>query len=216
MNKANQSNLSETAYKRILNKIMMGEYLPGEIISINSASQELGISRTPVTNAFQRLEIEGFLNIAPKQGATLRPISLESAWGIYEMRAAIESYNAKRIFDKLGNEDIKALKSLINDQKQAARANDVHSFMDKDSAFHKYLLNKSSNTEMLNIIDKLYARAYLLGVKNGNAVRIASSIKEHEEMLDALQSGNKQRFADAVEANIINGFEALTKTIMEP
>ena len=201
--------LSTKAYDKIKRMILNGELKQGQAISINAMASALDISRTPVTNACQRLEYEKLLTVLPKQGVLINTISLETACGIYELRAAIESYNAKRVLDKLTEDDINILKNSLDKQKKYFEESNSLMFMDEDIFFHRYILEKSVNYELLSVVNQLYDRAYILGTKNSNSTRIEQSIIEHEKILDAIKCKNKQEFADAIEKNILNGFRSL-------
>lgn len=209
MKQDNHDSLSAKAYDKIKRMILNGELKQGQAISINSMAATLDISRTPVTNACQRLEFEKLLTVLPKQGVLINTISLETACGIYELRAAIESYNAKRVLDKLTENDIMALEDSLKKQKKYHKESNSLMFMDEDIFFHRYILEKSVNYELLSVINQLYDRAYILGAKNSNPIRMEQSIIEHEKILNAIRNKNKQVFADAIEENILNGFRSL-------
>ena len=203
-------NLSQIAYEQIKEMILSGELKQGQAFSINAMTERLHISRTPITNACQRLESEKLLTILPKQGALVNTISIETACGIYELRAAIESYNAKRVFHLLDGSDVSLLETSIEHQKIHAASGNIKEFMDEDSAFHRHILEKNRNEEILSTINGLYDRAYMLGITNSKGMRPNRSIEEHEKILDALKKKNVQAFADAIEENILNGFLNLT------
>lgn len=203
-------NLSQLAYEQLKQMILSGELKQGQAFSINAMTEQLQISRTPITNACQWLEREKLLTILPKQGALVNTISIETACGIYELRAAIESYNAKRVFALLGQADIAFLEASIEKQKLHAAAGNVTAFMDEDSAFHRHILEKNRNEEILSTINGLYDRAYMLGITNSKGMRPTRSIEEHAVILDALKRKDAQGFANAIEANILNGFRNLT------
>lgn len=203
-------NLSQVAYEQLKQMILSGELKQGNAFSINAMADQLQISRTPITNACQRLESEKLLTILPKKGALVNTISIETACGIYELRAAIEAYNAKRVFDRLDETDILFLEKSIEKQKAYARDGKIKAFMDEDSAFHRHILEKNRNEEILSTINGLYDRAYMLGMTNSKGARIAQSVIEHEKVLDALKRRNRQDFANAIEENILNGFRNLT------
>ncbi len=209
MKEGKHDNLSTKAYDMIKRMILSGELQQGQAISMNSMADTLKISRTPVTNACQRLEYERLLTVFPKQGVVINTISLEMSCGIYELRAAIESYNAKRVLDKLTEEDIKVLSDSIKKQKEHFKDSDSLKFMDEDTFFHRYILEKSVNHELLLVINQLYDRVYILGVKNSNSIRMEQSIIEHEKIINAIEKKDKQAFADAIEENILNGFRSL-------
>ena len=209
----NNKNLSQIAYEQLKQMILSGELKQGQAFSINAMTERLHISRTPLTNACQWLEREKLLTILPKQGALVNTISIETACGIYELRAAIESYNAKRVFHLLDQADIAALASSIEKQKAHVAAGRIKDFMDEDSAFHRHILEKNRNEEILSTIDGLYDRAYMLGITNSKGMRPAQSVAEHEKVLEALKRDDRQAFADAIEENILNGFRNLTNQL---
>lgn len=204
------NNLSQIAYTQIKQMILSGELKQGQAFSINAMSERLQISRTPVTHACQRLECERLLTILPKQGALVNPISIETACGIYELRAAIESYNAKRVFDYLDEDDIAFLAASIEQQKIHVAAGRNKEYMDEDSAFHRHIMEKNRNEEILSTMNALYDRAYMLGITNTKGMRPARSIEEHEVILDALKRRDAQAFADGIKQNILNALRNLT------
>ncbi len=210
MNQDKNDSLTTKAYNKIKRMILSGELKQGQVISINAMAEKLNISRTPVNNACQRLEFEKLLTVLPKQGALINTISLETACGIYELRAAIEAYNAKRVLDKLTENDIKVLEESLEKQKKYCKEANSLMFMDEDIFFHRYILEKSVNYELLTVINQLYDRAYILGAKNSNPTRMEQSVIEHKKILSAIGQKNKQAFADAIEENILNGFRSLS------
>jgi len=214
MKATEKESLSAKAYEIIKKMILSGELKQGQAISINAMAEQLEISRTPVTNACQKLEYEQLLTIMPKQGVMINTISIESACGIYELRAAIESYHAKRVMDLLTEDDIRVLKESIEKQAAAVKAGDANAFMDEDHVFHRYILSKNMNYELLTIINQLYDRAYMLGVKNSMSARMAESLEDHKRILEALEKRDRQAFADTIEENILNGFRSLTSRFL--
>lgn len=214
MKSIENNNLSAKAYEEIKKMILSGELKQGQAISINAMAKQLEISRTPITNACQKLEYEKLLTIVPKQGVIINTISIEDACGIYELRAAIESYNARRAMDMMTDEDIRVLKESIEKQTADVKAGDAHAFMDEDHFFHRYILSKNMNNELFSVINQLYDRAYMLGIKNSLSVRLTESIEEHKRIVEALEKRERQAFADAIEENILNGFRSLTRRFL--
>jgi DNA-binding GntR family transcriptional regulator len=202
--------LTETAYKNIKDKIVSGELKQGEVISISAMAKKLNISRTPVTYACQRLENDKFLTIAPKLGVIINTITINDAREIYELRAAIESYSAKRVFDSIEKKDIDYLEKSYEKQVLAVKENDIESFMAEDINFHKYLLKKYENSHFFSIVDNLFDRAYLLGIEScKNPVRPIESLNEHRRIIDCLINNDKNGFVEEVERNILNGYNSL-------
>lgn len=145
--KKERETLTEKAYRIIKNDILYGKFKQNEVISINALSDELGISRTPITNAFQKLELEDFVTVLPKQGVFVKPITITETREIYELRAAIETFSAKRAFDMINEENIEWLKESVKKQKKFLEDEDYQSFMVEDVDFHKYILEIYKNSK---------------------------------------------------------------------
>lgn len=206
-----RDNLSEKAYIAIKEMILSGRLKQGEAISINSMTEILGISRTPITNACQKLEFEKFLTIVPKQGVIVNSITIDDARELYELRAAIESYSAKRAFDNIKQSDIEILKKSLEIQKKYVESGNVYEFMKEDTNFHKFLLSKYNNTQFFSVINTLYDRSFMASLKSGEkSKRLFNNLKEHENIIEALETKDKDAFVEAVEINILNGFINLT------
>lgn len=209
----NLGSLTQIAYKIIKEKIVNGQLKQGEVISISAMAKKLNISRTPITYACQKLENDKFLTIAPKQGVIINTITINDAREIYELRAAIESYSAKRIFPNITEKDIDYLEDSYTKQVKAVEKKDIHLFMSEDINFHKYLLAKYENSHFFSIIDNLFDRAFLLGVEScKNPVRLKESLNEHRRIIDCILNNDKNSFVEEVEKNILNGYIGLTST----
>ena len=209
-----KDNLSERAYAAIKRMILSGELKQGQAISISAMAESLAISRTPVTNACQKLEFERLLKIVPKQGVIISTISIKEACGIYELRAAIESYAAKHCMDMMTDTDITILKRSIEKQAKATQKGDCRAFMDEDQFFHRYIFAKNINYELRAVFNQMYDRAYMLGVINDTRTRLNESIDEHRRVVAALERRDRQGFADALEENILNGLQSLIRQFM--
>ncbi len=207
----NLGSLTQKAYKIIKDKIVTGEIKQGAVISISAMAKKLNISRTPITYACQKLENDKFLTIIPKQGVMINSITINDAREIYELRAAIESYSAKRAFPNITEKDINYLEDSYIKQIYNWEQNDISLIMSEDINFHKYLLSKYENSHFFSIIDNIFDRAFLLGIETlKNSLRIKETLYEHRQIIDCLINNDIDGFVDAVEKNILNGYAGLT------
>lgn len=207
----NLGSLTQVAYKIIKDKIVNGELKQGEAISISAMAKKLNISRTPITYACQKLENDKFVTIVPKQGVIINTLTINDVREIYELRAAIESYSAKRVFHNITKEDIDFLENSYMKQLHNAEQNDINLFMSEDINFHKYLLSKYENSHFFSIIDNLFDRAFLLRTQTfKNPLRIKETLNEHRQIIDCLLNNDENAFVEAVEKNILNGYASLT------
>src|SRR5262249_5818701 len=84
--------LKERAYAEIKRRILSGDPASGRFLSERQLSLQLGMSKTPVRAALERLEQEGIVTISPQQGIVVRDLSIHEIADQYEIRAALETY----------------------------------------------------------------------------------------------------------------------------
>ena len=96
---------------------------------------------------FKKLELEDFVTVLPKQGVFVKPITITETREIYELRAAIETFSAKRAFDMINEENIEWLKESVKKQKKFLDDENYQSFMVEDVDFHKYILDIYKNSK---------------------------------------------------------------------
>ena len=89
------SSVREAAYGHLRDSILRGSLLPGTRISEPNLAEQLGISRTPVREALQRLSQEGLVELTPAKGARVRVLSAEEVREVYEARAMLEGEAAR-------------------------------------------------------------------------------------------------------------------------
>lgn len=210
--KSSEKNLVDSIYQILRNRIIKNELSAEKIVSIAALSQELNVSRTPVHNACQRLECEGFLTIMPKQGVFIKPITIMNARDTYELRVAIETYAFKKAFNNFTDDDILYLEETCKKQKQFLESNDMVAFLNSNTDFHRFIVSKYKNTQSLSIMDTLYARAFQIAFKlTSYGPRVQNSYLEHLQIIEFIRNKDLEGGLQAIENNIMNGYVCLTE-----
>src|SRR6201996_5451728 len=134
---AGGASAAERASESSKQAIIRGELAAGTMTSELLVGQQLGLSRTPVHEAFLRLAAEGLLSLESRKGAVIRPMSPNEARDVLEMREAVEAMAAARVVaDGAGAELAVALEDLLGVQERAAGSGDLETFVEADDAFH--------------------------------------------------------------------------------
>ena len=206
--------LASHAYKYIKQKILSAELKPGAALSISTIAKDLGISRTPITAACQRLEYDGLLLIIPKQGVFVRALTINDAREISELRIALETYSAKRAFYVITEDDIAYLEKGFCEME--SNFDNGYLFMLGDIDLHRYLVCKGNNAQFLTTIDNLYDLSLLFGLNSARQpARFREILKEHRKIIDALIMKDRNLFVRSVEINLLNGF-GRTQSLIYP
>src|ERR1700736_3708122 len=87
----------ERVYAYICEQILTGYFRGGSFIEVEQISSVMNVSRTPVREAFHRLEVEKFIDLLPRRGALVRQVTASELTDVYESRRVIEGYSIARI-----------------------------------------------------------------------------------------------------------------------
>lgn len=153
--------------------------------------QELRISRTPLRDALLRLEQEGMLEIRPRRGVFLRPVSRAELAEICRLLGLLEADALESAFPLRHDVMLPALESSLQEQRHFAQAQDTAGFRRAERMFHKTLQETSHKTWRDALTDPLYRRLDVLPCSRDVALhRCTSVLAVHERILDSLLRGN--------------------------
>src|ERR671932_1608978 len=99
---------TERAYGHTKSRVLDGTYAGGALITEGEVSEAVGVSRTPVREAFLRLQAEGLLRLYPKRGALVVPVSAQEIDDVMETRRMIERFDVDKVFASGGNRAVGA------------------------------------------------------------------------------------------------------------
>jgi DNA-binding GntR family transcriptional regulator len=137
---------SDRAYSHVKERILSGDLEGGALVSEGEIADGLTMSRTPVREAFLRLQAEGWMKLYPKRGAAITPIKPREVDEVIEARALIESHAVSAIADDPARADalVEELRAII-DRQQHAAADDLPGFAVADADFHAAIASASGN-----------------------------------------------------------------------
>ncbi|MCC8909296.1 GntR family transcriptional regulator [Curtobacterium sp. GD1] len=203
---------SDRAYDHVKRAIIRGDLPGGTAISENALCQEIGVSRTPVHEAFLRLASEDLLTLESRKGAVVRPMSPSEAADVLEMREAIESTAATRVVTDGRVADVTPfLQALLAEQEQAVTTGDVDRFIEVDAEFHGAVIGASRNA-----IAGMFARTlrdrqqrlrhHLMRLQPS---QLQASLEDHRALAAALEAGDALRYAEVLRAHVASHRGAL-------
>lgn len=181
------SSLADDAYLAIKQKIFSFEMLPGDLISEGNLVRLMQVSRTPLRQALQRLQYEGFLNAIPKIGWQIAPLDFNKFDELYDFRILIEGHAIKILCDKASSHE--SLNELVKIWlcKASDRIQDGEQVGLLDENFHHQLVRIAGNHEMLRMHQEISERIRIvrrLDFTKEN--RIQETYEEHAKILKAI------------------------------
>ena len=118
--KASAKSSGELAYDQLLHSLRTGVYAPGDRLREEEVSAQLGLSRTPIREAFRRLEADGIVQHRPRIGAVIRSLSHAELVELYDMRCVLEGTAAQMAAKHGSSAEFDALDTL-NDRIEQQR-----------------------------------------------------------------------------------------------
>jgi DNA-binding GntR family transcriptional regulator len=183
------------AYEYTKRLIIRGD-LDGAVSEL-AVAEALSISRTPVHEAFLRLEAEALLSLESRKGAMVRPISPGEASDVLQMREAIESTAAAKVIaEGYTTELLPVLDSLLTRQREALRDKDIDAFVDTDDELHSAVITASRNAIAVHFARLLRDRQQRLRhqLMRVNPTQLAPAHDQHRALARALSDLDAERY----------------------
>lgn len=196
---------ADAAYEGLKARILTGEVVGGAAISELVVSQELGVSRTPVHEAFLRLAAEGLLTLEARKGAVVKPMSPSEAADVLEMREAIEAAAAARVVNGgYADELVPALQPLLHAQSEAIAEGDVQRFVDIDDDLHTAVVVASRNPVAVQFLALLRDRQQRLRhqLMRVRPDQLQPALEQHRALTAALADGDAARYAAVLREHV--------------
>ncbi len=206
--------LKDRAYDRIKEKLLNDDYPPGMFLSERQLAGALGMSKTPVKAALERLEAEGFISVSPQQGIVVRQLSVHEIADQYEIRAALESFAVRSLAGKLTAEQVARVNANLWAQSRLTDATDVRAGVELDAAFHAQFIEFLGNREIIRVMDQLRDRMQrvIAQVFRMSPARVRTSYDEHTAIAAAVIDGR----GDAAAALVAEHLERGKRLILSP
>src|SRR5713226_3952720 len=198
------SSLKEQAYQQIKTLLLTGKLPNGTVASVQLIAKRLGISRTPVREAFLDLEKEGLIKILPKKGAVTNPISPEKKREIFLIREALEGMVVTKLADSITKTQIAALKNISDKHKKTPRGEaGWDEFIRLDREFHLTMALFAGFEKIRDILVNIRDLMELIGREalssHGRREKI---FNEHERILAALERKDKRAARKAIQFHL--------------
>jgi DNA-binding GntR family transcriptional regulator len=197
---------AERAYSVTKELVLSGELPGGHLFSEGEIATRLGISRTPVREAFLRLQAEDLLTLIPKRGAVVVPVPPGEAEDVLDAREAIEVAAVRRLLRRPDRmpEAVAALRAAVDVQRGHAEAGDLEAFAEADELFHRAIVAAGRNELTMRFYRTLADRQRRMSVHalGPTPELLPVVLRQHTELVDCIERGAADVFADTLRAHL--------------
>jgi DNA-binding GntR family transcriptional regulator len=206
-----KSLLKQRAYEELKLRIQNTTFAPGKFLSERQLAAQLGMSKTPVKAALERLEAEGFVAVSPQQGIVVRDLSVHEIADQFEIRLALETFVLRGVAGKLNADEAGRLRENLRQQQQAKKNRNVRSSVELDAEFHWLFCQFLGNHEIIRVMVQLRDKIHrvITRVFQQDLERLSASYREHVAIADAVLQGNADAAAKAIEEHLNYGKQFL-------
>ena len=194
MKKLRRSSLSEDAYTFVRALFLKGDrYSPGDKISVEELSRELGVSRTPLWGAIYRLEAEGIVEIVPRLGVYLVDYDPRKVIEIYVAREALEGVAARLAAERITERQIAALQANIDLQRAHLKLGEIDKYYAAALDFHEEIVAITGSKTIGRLLGSIFAQIKAMRVQRNYApMRLPQSCDDHERLLEEFRRRNPE------------------------
>lgn len=203
------------AYERLRHEIRTGELAPGERVTLHRLSERLGMSLTPIREALNKLEAEGFVVHRRHHGTRIAEFSRARMEQTYRLRKTLEPMAvrlaAERVASRWPEEEFARVEQLLYACDQAGTALEV---VRRNEEFHRGLYRLSGDLLLQEFIEKLWAGVPYQSLSlYGGGERVRQSGREHRLILDAVAAGEAKAAAARMYEHIEHGQAAALRSL---
>ena len=205
--------LRDVVFNTLRQAILRGELKPGERLMEIQLANKLGVSRTPIREAIRKLELEGLVLMIPRKGAEVAEITEKSLRDVLEVRRALEELAVELVCEKITDEQIQDLKDAAEEFKESLKDGDITRIAEAAVKFHDVIYMATDNQKLIQLLNNLREQMYRYRVEYLKRSDFHQQlIDEHEEIIETIESGQKDRAVQVVCQHVDNQVEAVMDT----
>ncbi len=201
--------MKQQAYRELKQLILTEDLPAGTVQSVRQLAARLGMSKTPVHAAVERLEAEGLMTLAPQQGVVVCEMSLRDVVNHFEIRLALEPFVMRRLAGTLSQDQVQLLRENLSCYRDLASGGTSIELVRTDSEFHQLLCRFLANEEIVRVMQQLRDKVQrvIFRVGQRSPACLADVHAEHQAILDALVDGDGDRAGQAMYDHLDRGLE---------
>ncbi|MCW2622473.1 MAG: transcriptional regulator, GntR family [Frankiales bacterium] len=197
---------ADRAYAHTKELILSGAAAGGTLLTEGEVATELQMSRTPVREAFLRLQSERLLALAPKRGATVVPIGRDEAREVLQVRRALEIAAVEQLVLEGRTDPLMAqILPIIAEQRRLARLRDLLGFAALDATLHRTIAAAGGNRIACQVYDGLTDRQRRMSVAAIRSLEhdLLAFVEDHEDLADCIGRGDVRGFATVLTRHFV-------------
>ena len=199
-------------FHRLREDILSGKYKENEELREVAIGEELGVSRTPVREAFRQLELEGLIQIVPNKGAYVTGITAKDVKDIYMIRSSLEGMCARLSTQNITPEQLEELEENVYLASFHASKGHMEQMAELDNRFHHILYEACDSKMLENLLQDFHQYVIRIRKKTlSTKERGIASNEEHRKIMEAIKAGDSVKAQQAATVHMENAYDNIVK-----
>ena len=202
-------NLRDFVFEKLKHTIMSGEFLYGERLVERAVAEKIGVSRTPLREAFRRLEAEGLIETLANGGVVISRFSQDEVRQFYAIRANLEGLAVEWGLDRIVEQDFLQMEDCIINMEKEGNEGNTKEVARYNTDFHNIIMRLSHSPILVSFIDGLKNRMQFIIAQSlsSNALQYKQSVTEHNRILKAMQARDKTEAVAAMREHLLSALD---------
>lgn len=192
--------------------ILSGEFPPGERLREVAISERLGVSRTPVREAFRTLAAEGLVNLLPNRSVVVSEVNMSDSADVFAVLGALEALAGQFACQRISQEQIRLLVELQDTLERQFEVADRVGYAETNQRVHELLVEASNNAALIIAWRMILPRAERARTLNNlDRRRWAEAVNEHRKIVDAIVARDGAMLGTLMQEHFDNGIASMSK-----
>ena len=196
----------ENAFNQLQQWIIDGTLHPGEKLNDTELAGALGVSRTPIRESLQLLEVQGFVRMYPGKATQVTEVDKESITDLLPPLAALQALSAELAIPQLTDETIALLESTNRRFAHAVYTENYFSALKIDEEFHQIIVDIADNPYIISMVASLQAHVRRLFFHN-SIILTEKSIDEHDKIINSMKERDPIAVSSIMSGNWLRAIE---------
>lgn len=196
----------ENAFNQLQQWIIDGTLHPGEKLNDTELAGALGVSRTPIRESLQLLEVQGFVRMYPGKATQVTEVDKESITDLLPPLAALQALSAELAIPQLTEETIALLESTNRRFAHAVYTENYFAALKIDEEFHQIIVDVADNPYIITMVASLQAHVRRLFFHN-SIILTEKSIDEHDKIISLMKNRDEVNVSAIMRGNWLRAIE---------
>ncbi len=197
--------IQDIVFSTLRDEIVSQKLKPGDVLNTVELSKRLGVSRTPIREALNRLISIGLVEESPHKSCYVKKLSIEQVFEIYYIRAALSGAAARLAATRISEADLTRLSALCDEMERLRGSEHSRSMLEKNREFHSIIIAAARSPNLESLLEQYYQLSQhyrALALEFPDSFR--QVCEEHRTIATALRERNKEHAESAVREHYFN------------